>query len=116
MRSQALAFLLAILIAWMGFAAQTEAASLTSESLAEHVLAAQAGTSLADAQARAGGSLDDHHLDDLPIQLLADLVGLLCQPGVSGPAGLAIRPDVPLAQAGPPPYLDGLRRPPIRRD
>lgn len=112
MRSQALAFLLAILMAWMGFAAQTQAASVTSESLAEHVLAAQTGTSLADVKAKTGGSLDDHHLDELPIQLLADLVGLLRQPGVTGPVGLAVRPDVPLAQAGPSPCLGALRRPP----
>ncbi len=115
MRSRALAFFLALVMAWMGFSAQTEAAAVTSESLAEHVLAAQTGTSLADIQAKTGGSLDDHHLDDLPIQLLADLVGLLCQPDVAGPVGLPIRPDVPLAQAGPTPHLAGLRRPPILR-
>lgn len=113
MRFRALAFVLAVLMTWMGFSAQTEAAAVTSESLAEHVLAAQLGTSVAELQAKTGGSLDDHHLDDLPIQLLADLVGLLCQPGVAAPAGLTIRPNVPLAQAGPTPHLAGLRRPPI---
>lgn len=117
MRPRALVFLLAFVMACMGLSAQGQAVSVTSESLAEHVLAQQTGSALAlsDAPARAGGSLDDHYLDELPLQLLADLVGLLRQPGVDGPAILTQRPVAPLAQAGPTPDLAELRRPPIRR-
>ena len=117
MRSAALAYWLIVFMAWMGLSAQTQAAWVTSESLAEQTLAAQSGQPPA-AKApgvERSGSLDDHHLDDLPIQLLADLLGLLHQPCASAAAGLPVRHQARLAEAGPPPYLPGLRRPPIAR-
>jgi hypothetical protein len=117
MRSPVLAFFLAIAMAWMGLAAQTQAAWVTSEGLAEHVQAALIDPPLVatPASVERSGSLDDHHLDDLPIQLLADLIGLLRQPCAGAAAGLPVRPEARLAAAGPPPYLAGLRRPPIAR-
>jgi hypothetical protein len=117
MRSPVLAFFLAIAMAWMGLAAQTQAAWVTSASLADQAKAAQLGQpqpGFATSVERSG-SLGDHHLDDLPIQLLADLIGLLRQPCAAGAAGLPLRPQATLAEAGPPPYLAGLRRPPIAR-
>lgn len=107
MRPRVLAILLAILMAWMGFSAQTHAASRSAECLVEQALS--------HAQAPIGGALADHHLDELPVQLLADLVGLWPQAGVTGPAGKVLRPDGRLAQAGASPHLAGLRRPPIPR-
>jgi hypothetical protein len=43
------------------------------------------------------------------------LIGLLRQPCAGAAAGLPVRPEARLAAAGPPPYLAGLRRPPIAR-
>lgn len=105
MRSRALAFFLALVMAWMGLSAQELAAEVCSDALTEQ---AQPGPSSA-----AEGSLDDHHLDNLPFQLLADLLGLL-GPGDTGVvAGLPVRPDAPVPGGWLAPDLARLQRPPI---
>jgi hypothetical protein len=117
MRCRALIFFLAFLMVWMGLSAQTQAAAVTSDTLIEQVSALpfDPATATANAPGRASGSLDDHYLDELPFQLLADLVGLVWLCALTGPEGLTLRHDAPLAQAGPTPHLAGLRRPPIGR-
>lgn len=111
MRPRALAFLLALVMVWMGLSAQEQAAEVCSETLAEQILALQPGA----ANTPSGGSLDDHHLDDLPFQLLADLIGLLGPGEAAVAAGLGVRPDAPPPGGWLAPYLDGLHRPPIVR-
>jgi len=111
MCSRALAFVLAIVMAWMGLTAQQQAATVFSDSLTE--------ASVAPFDARvstlSSGSLDDHHLDDLPFQLLADLIGLF---GLGeGPAapGTPVRPAAPWPVGWPAPDLAHPDRPPIAR-
>lgn len=108
MRSRALAFFLALVMAWMGLSAQEKAAEVCSETLAEH-LAQQA-----ERTPDPGGSLDDHHLDDLPFQLLADLIGLLSSESLAA-ASPGVRPVALPPGLWRAPYLDGLHRPPIMR-
>lgn len=107
MRSRALAFFLAVVMAWMGFSAQEQAAEVCSDALSGQFLAAPADA--------AGGSLDDHHLDNLPFQLLADLLGLLGPGETVAVAGLAVRPDAPVPSGWLAPHLARLQRPPIAR-
>ncbi|CAN7325139.1 hypothetical protein LJR039_001662 [Pseudorhodoferax sp. LjRoot39] len=107
MRSRALAFFLALVMAWMGFSAQEQAAEVCSDALTEQFLAAPAPAGAA------GGSLDDHHLDNLPFQLLADLLGLLGPGEAVAVAGLAMRPDAPVPSGWLAPHLARLQRPPI---
>jgi hypothetical protein len=109
MRSRALAFFLALVMAWMGFSAQEQAAEVCSDVLTEQFLAAPA----AAPTGAAGGSLDDHHLDNLPFQLLADLLGLLGPGEAVAVAGLAVRPDAPVPSGWLAPHLARLQRPPI---
>lgn len=92
----------------MGFSAQEQAAEVCSDTLAEQLLALQPGTS-------AGGSLDDHHLDDLPFQLLADLIGLLGPAEAVVAAEQNVRPEARPPVGWLPPDLDRLHRPPIAR-
>jgi hypothetical protein len=105
MRSRALAFFLALVMAWMGFSAQELVAEVCSDALTEQT---QAGPSSASS-----GSLDDHHLDNLPFQLLADLLGLLGPGEAVAVAGLAVRPDAPVPSGWLAPHLARLQRPPI---
>ncbi|WP_326535511.1 hypothetical protein [Pseudorhodoferax sp.] len=95
---------------WMGFSAQEQAAEVCSETLAEQIQALQPGTAPSS-----GGSLDDHHLDDLPFQLLADLIGLLGPAEAVVTAGRSVRPDAQPPAGWLAPYLDRLHRPPIAR-
>ncbi len=107
MRSRALAFFLALLMAWMGLSAQEQAAEVCSDVLAEQFQAGSSGSS--------SGSLEDHHLDNLPFQLLADLLGLLGPGEASAGAGVAVRPDAPTPSGWLAPHLARLQRPPIAR-
>lgn len=94
-------------MAWMGLSAQEQAAEICFETLS-----GQAEPLKSNASATAGGSLDDHHLDNLPFQVLADLIGLLgAQVGVV--AGLSVRPGAPPAGGWLAPDLARLHRPPI---
>ncbi len=120
MCSRALAFVLAIVMAWMGLTAQQQAATVFSESLVEPPVAQADGmSSVASMSSMSSvltvGSLDAHHLDDLPFQLLADLIGLL-GPGESPTApGVPVRPAAPWPVGWPAPDLDHPHRPPIVR-
>ncbi|KQP49905.1 hypothetical protein ASF44_04870 [Pseudorhodoferax sp. Leaf274] len=91
----------------MGLSAQEQAAEVCSDALTEQFQAGPLDAS--------GGSLDDHHLDNLPFQLLADLLGLL-GPGEShAAAGIGVRPDAPRPSGWLAPHLARLQRPPIAR-
>ncbi len=105
MHSRALALVLAIVMAWMGFSAQEQIAEICSETLSEQAQTAPAPAS--------GSLLDEHHLDDLPFQLLADLLGLLGPSEAAATAGLTVRPQVLPPRGWLAPHLDGLHRPPI---
>lgn len=109
MRPRALAIFLALVMAWMGLSAQEQAAEICFETLAEQIQARQSGTA-----ATSGGTLDDHHLDNLPFQVLADLIGLLGGQA-SVVAGLGVRPEAPTPRGWRPPDPAPLHRPPITR-
>lgn len=109
MRSRALAIFLALVMAWMGLSAQEQAAEICFETLAEQIQAGHGGTAQPST-----GTLDDHHLDNLPFQVLADLIGLLGgQPRIV--AGLGVRPDASTPRGSRPPDPAPLHRPPIAR-
>ncbi|MFT3718837.1 hypothetical protein [Pseudorhodoferax sp.] len=114
MRSRALALFLAVVMAWMGFSAQEQAAEISSATLTGQ-MPDQPPDARASGGSGGGGSLDDHHLDNLPFQLLADLVGLLGPGDVPAAPGAGVRPQ-PLPPPGwLAPDLDALHRPPIAR-
>lgn len=96
-------------MAWMGFSAQEQVAERCSEVLAAQVSDHDAGSR------PVGGSLDEHHLDNLPFSLLADLIGLLRPDDMLADTGLAARPVVRSPPGWLAPDLDGLHRPPIAR-
>lgn len=96
-------------MAWMGFSAQEQAAEACYDVVTEQFEQLRAGP------AATSGSLDDHHLDDLPFQLLADLLGLLGPGEAAVVAGLAVRPDAPRPSTWLTPHLARLQRPPIVR-
>lgn len=100
-------------MAWMGVSAQEQIAEICSETLSEQMQAPSAPQ--ADAGPASAGSLDAHHLDNLPFQLLADLLGLLRPGEASAVAALGVRPDARTPRGWLAPYLDGLHRPPIAR-
>lgn len=107
MRSRALAIFLALVMAWMGLSAQEQAAERCSETLTEQMHTTQPGVATAP-----DGSLDHHHLDNLPFQLLADLLGLLgARTGVV--ASLGVRPDAAPLRGWLAPDPVPLHRPPI---
>ena len=108
---RALAVFLAIVMAWMGLTAQQQAATVVSDGLAEPSIAQADGRSLPST----GGSLDEHHLDDLPLQLLADLIGLLGLVEHPAAPGMAVRPAAPWPVGWPAPDLADPQRPPIVR-
>lgn len=96
-------------MAWMGVSAQEQVAEICSETLTEQMqvpFSAQPGSA-------SEGSLDAHHLDNLPFQLLADLLGLLRPGDTHTVAALGIRPGPQVPRGWLAPYLDGLHRPPI---
>lgn len=108
-----IASVLAFVVFWSCLSAQEQAAPLPPSGTQEAALVA-ADHAPAD---RADGSVDDHHLDDQPVQAQgetpADPFGLLLAgPAVQAPA-LVMAPPKPFSMAAlRPPYLDAPQRPP----
>lgn len=111
MHRRAIAFFLAVAMAWMGLSAQEQLTEACSESLSEWVVA----QAVAPATKTPAGSLDDHHLDNLPFQVLVDLVGLLGPGEALVASGLGPRPATAAPRGARPPHLARLQRPPIAR-
>ncbi len=102
-----IALLLVLVLLWTGFSTHEQATSLAAESAEE----AWAGAP------QAAGSVEDHHLDDLPAQAhvehLADVPTLGAQRATLIEPGLATTRLRTYAEAvAPPPYLGGPQRPP----
>lgn len=113
MFSRVIASLLALVLFWSDLSAQEQAFSLASPDVA------QAHTLQASISPYAGtdGSVDDHHLDDLPAQAHAeagaDLPGLIHgSPDVQMPVLAMARPTPLRTAALRPLYLDVPQRPP----
>jgi hypothetical protein len=103
------ASLLALVLFWSGLSAQEQAVSHGSPGMAWADVQMPAPSPYAGTD----GSVDDHHLDDQPVQAQVDLPGLL-QGGCVLPApSLAMAAPAPLSMRTlRPPYLDGPQRPP----
>lgn len=109
---RAVAFLLAFVVLWSGFAAQDAAPSAALATL-EHAGAEAAG----DASQRTHGGAGEHPAELQPSQALAegatDLPALITDlDGGLLPALASVRPPRYAQALRLPPYLDGLRRPP----
>lgn len=112
MYARIVASFLALVLCWSSLSAQELApwggAGADAALVSASQLSPYAGTD---------GSVDDHHLDDRPVQPQAegqsDLPGLLpgC-PALHAPALLMARPSPFSAAVLRPPYLDGPQRPP----
>lgn len=103
---------LALVLCWSSLSAQ----ELTPWGAAAADVA-QVSASLLSPYAGSDGSVDDHHLDDRPVQpqaeSQADLPGLLLGgPALHAPELLMARPSPFSAAVLRPPYLDGPQRPP----
>lgn len=110
---RAVAVLLALVLVWAGFATQEIAVSLAwqGQVLAQEEPAGDSPHHSAD------GSVDDHHLDDQPAQTHAenpaDQPGLfLAGPMARSCAPRISKPNVYVAVAFAPPYLEAAQRPP----
>jgi hypothetical protein len=108
-----IASVLAFVVFWSCLSAQEQAAPLVPSGTQEAAFQV-AGNAPAGS---ADGSVDDHHLDDQPVQAhaepTADSSGLLqAGPAVPVPA-LMMAPPKPFSMAAlRPPYLDAPQRPP----
>ncbi len=107
-----LALFLAFVLGWSSFTIPEQRLAAIDLSPAVVVV------SLADVPAHAEkGSLDDHHLDDLPSQVHSEswgeLPGLLAEP-IDGPRVVTTlkRPFAHRDDQRPDPWLQGLQRPP----
>ena len=111
MPSRALAFVLALVLLWSGLATQEQMVPRIDDESA-HV-----SSQLALQQQLDDGSVNDHHLDDLPAQAHAetpmDMQALLMDcvqlPVIRHPC-VRYRPYA--GTEGPAPYLEGPQRPP----
>ncbi len=113
MASKGIAFLLALLLFWASIATQepySPSARTGSDTAADAWVDGPPGN-------HAEGSVNDHHLDDLPSQAHAEpsheLVAML--PAAGHPRfflGVALRPTRYAPVALSPPDLDGPRKPP----
>lgn len=107
-----IASVLAFVVFWSCLSAQEQAALLVPST--QEAASQLAGGAPAD---RADGSVDDHHLDDQPVQAQAETPAdysglLLAGPAVQAPA-LVMAPPRPFSMAAlRPPYLDAPQRPP----
>jgi hypothetical protein len=118
MPSRVIAFFLALVLLWSGIGAiETPRTQLPFSHEQQHAIAHSSSLGHGSGTAHEEGSVDHHHLDDLPTQALSD-------PPVE-PPGLPSEPMVPSFHTGPvdaprsrpatampPPFLTGLLRPP----
>jgi hypothetical protein len=108
-----IASVLAFVVFWSCLSAQEQAAPLVPSGTQEAAFQV-AGKAPAG---QAGGSVDDHHLDDQPVQAQAETPAdysglLLAGPAIQAPA-LLMAPPRPISMATlRPPYLDAPQRPP----
>lgn len=117
MSTRVIAFLLAAVLAWAGFATKQLPLSLGSAGVE---LTAVSSADIA-APGDASDSVADHRLDDQPSQghteTLVDLPGLVpVRQSAATPALRMSRPGPYALAPMPPPYLDGLQRPPSATD
>jgi hypothetical protein len=103
MRPRAIAFFLALLMAWMAMAAQAQAATVSASALIESVQPSEFASDADDSAP---------HLDTLPVQLLADFLVLLRPLAFDAASAAAPRPGVLVARTWPNLWLDGPDRPP----
>jgi hypothetical protein len=113
MFSRTVAIFLALVLVWAGFATQEEAFSIASQNHPP----AYAGPENDASHRVSDGSVDDHHLDDQPVQAhaenLADQPGLfLVNPEARVSALAMTRPTLYITAAFTAPYLEALQRPP----
>lgn len=112
MSTRLVAILLALLLSWSGFATQ-EPPHRTAPPDIDTSIGSWSGN---DAPRGVGGSVDEHHLDDLPAQAQAENAADLPDPlELDDPVALSARPSPPVAcapLARPPPDLAVPQRPP----
>ncbi len=114
MASRVTALLLALVLFWSGFTTTYEQSGWIALANAEQIEVRSSG---APAHGFHDGTVNDHHLDDLPAQAHAesvtDLPGLFLAPGETPATGLAMaKPRSYAAPARSAPYLDRPQRPP----